>query len=320
MNKYIKHTLFYILGAGMFASCDVMDTAPMESYDDTVVWGSKSSIEGFVYGTYPDVLGNYAGIADWESRTPNGVYNEAAGDPTGAVETEGKITSGSDFGFDKFGQLRRCNMIIENVAKSGLNESEKKELIAEGYFLRGLVFFAQVRTIGRFVPVTKVLSQEDTEAFKTPMTKDIAESYSYVISDFQKASQEMSEKKSAGRANRFTALAYLSRAALQAYAYTKDDKYLIISKNAAQEVIDKGGYTMSKDYTNMFLKPGANDAEIILGRYYLDLNSTCSNFVEFIRCVPNIKPDEAAGSGGTPAFAKSDAFEGWPDTFLRKTW
>lgn len=315
MNKYKKYTLFCILGATLFASCDVMDTSPKTTFDDVVVWGSKTSIDGFILGTYPNVLGNYTAIADWESRTPNGVYNDAAGDPTGAVETETKITSGSDFGFDKFSLLRRCNLIIENVAKSEINDSEKKELIAEGHFLRGLVFFAQARTIGRFVPITKVLSKDDTEEFKTLMTKDVAESYSYVIADLQKAALEMSEKKMAGRANRFTALAYLSRAALQAYAYTKDDQYLTISKNAAEEVINKGGYTLSQDYKNMFLEPGANDAEIILARYYLDQDTYCSSFPEFIRCVPNIKPDEAAGSGGTPLFVQSNAFEGWARYF-----
>lgn len=315
MNKHIKYTFFCILGSGLLASCDVMDTSPKTTFDETVVWGSKATIDGFILGTYPDVLGNYTAIADWESRTPNGVYNEAAGDPTGSVETETKITSSSDFGFDKFSQLRRCNLIIENVATSELEESEKKELIAEGHFLRGLIFFAQARTIGRFVPITKVLTKDDTEAFKIPMTKDVAESYSYVITDLQKASQEMSEKKASGRANRFTALAYLSRAALQAYAYTKDDKYLTISKDAAEEVINKGGYALSKNYKDMFLEPGAYDAEIILARYYLDQNTTCGNFPELIRCVPNIKPDEAEGSGGTPKFIKSDAFEGWARYF-----
>ncbi|WP_455592260.1 RagB/SusD family nutrient uptake outer membrane protein [Bacteroides sp.] len=315
MKKHIKYTLLYILGAGMFTSCDVMDTAPTESYDDATVWGSKSSIEGFIYGTYPNVLDNYTEIADWESRTPNGVYNEAAGDPTGSVETETKITSSSDFGFNKFAQLRNCNKIIENVAKSELEEGEKKELIAEGHFLRGLVFFAQARTIGRFVPITKVLSQEDTEMFKTPMTADIAESYNYVIADLQKAAKEMRETKEAGRANRFVASAYLSRAALQAYAYTNDSKYLTISKEAAEDVINNGGYTMSTNYKNMFLEGGANDAEIILARYYLDQNSTCSSFVELIRCVPNLKPDEVKKGGGTPAFNQSNAFEGWARYF-----
>lgn len=315
MNKNIRYLLFGWLVAGLLVSCNVMDTVPKESYDDDVVWGSKTSIEGFILGTYPDVLGNYTDVADWESRTPNSVYNDAAGDPTGSVETEIKITSGSDFGFNKFGQLRRCNMIIENTAASSLADEEKKELVAEGHFLRGLVFFAQARTIGYLTPITKVLTTEDQGAFSTPMTKNVAESYDYVIADLQKASLEMTATKSPGRANCYTAMAFLSRAALQAYAYTKDEKYLVISKEAAENVIKNGGYTLSKDYKNMFLEVGAYDNEIILGYYYLDQNTYCGSFPELLRCVPNLKPDEIAGSGGTPAFKLSNAYEGWARYF-----
>lgn len=316
MNKYIKHSLFCVMGAGLLASCDVMNTNPTESYDESTVWGSESTINGFVLGTYGDVLGNFTEVAKWESRTPNGTFNDFS--TIDNVATETGINSGTDMGFNKFALLRRCNMIIEKTAQStGISEAQKKELIAEGHFLRGMIFFAQARTIGRFVPITKVLTPEDKEAFATPLTKNVAESYRYVMEDLKKASTEMSETKISGRANRFVALALLSRAALQAYAYTSDAQYLTVCKNAAQEVIEKGGYKLSTDYKNLFLEPGAKDAEIIMARYYLDQNTTCGNIAEIINCVPNINPgDDLKWSQGSPALSPAPRFfEGWATYF-----
>lgn len=315
MNKYIKYFLCCVLGTGMLMSCDVMNTSPTESYDEALVWSSKATIDGFIFATYADVLNTgYTAMATWEARTPNGIKNDFSNIDTWATETG--IGSNSDGGFDRFKVLRRCNLIIERTATTSISDIEKKELIAEGYLLRGLIFYGQARAIGRFVPVTKVLTQEDTEAFKMPLTKDVAESYEYVISDLQKAATEMSEAKTPGRANRFVALGYLSRAALQAYAYTKDAKYLSISKNAALEVIEKGGYTLSNDYENMFLEAGAKDNEIMFARYYLDQNSTCGSFTEVINCVPNINPSQdLAWSGGSPALSAPSKFESWATFF-----
>lgn len=317
MNKYIKLSLFCVMGAGLLASCNVMDTNPTESYDETTVWGSESTINGFVLGTYGDVLGNFTRVAEWEARTPNGSLNDFSNIDNIATETG--INAGTDMGFNKFALLRRCNMIIEKTAEStGLTEAQKKPIIAEGYFLRGMIFFAQARTIGRFVPITKVLTQEDQEAFATPLTKDVAESYRYVIEDLKKASLEMSETKLPGRANRFVALALLSRASLQAYAYTKEAQYLTICKDAAQEVIDQGGYELSMDYKNMFLESGAKDKEIIMARYYLDQNTDVSSIAEMINSVPNVDPDTdlLKWSKGTPNLTLSPRyFEGWAAYF-----
>lgn len=315
MNKYIKYSLCCILGAGMLTACDVMNTSPTESFDEDLVWSSKATIDGFIYSAYAEILKkDHIGFAGWEARTPNGIKNDFSSIDDWATETG--IDANTDGGFNRFELLRRCNLIIERVVTTGISDTEKKELVAEGHFLRGLIFFAQARAIGRFVPVTKVLTQEDTEAFKMGMTKDVAESYTYVINDFQKAATDMSEVKISGRANRFVALGYLSRAALQAYAYTKDVKYLNISKNAALEVIEKSGYTLSTDYEKMFLEAGAKDNEIMFARYYLEQNSKCSDFPEVINCVPNINPSQdLTWSGGSPALSAPSKFESWATFF-----
>ena len=77
----MKNILKYgFLGLGIVAmtSCiDTMDTHPTTVFDAETVWGSKATVEGFVYSTYTDVIhAGYAGSGtsvQWEARTPNSV-------------------------------------------------------------------------------------------------------------------------------------------------------------------------------------------------------------------------------------------------------
>ena len=62
----MKNILKYgFLGLGMVAmsSCmDTMDTHPTTVFDAETVWGSKATVEGFVYATYSSVINSgYAG-------------------------------------------------------------------------------------------------------------------------------------------------------------------------------------------------------------------------------------------------------------------
>ena len=59
-------------------SCDVMDTKPMESYDEDLVWSSKRNRRCFVTEVYkssgsPICRREYAYL---ESYTPNGIHSD----------------------------------------------------------------------------------------------------------------------------------------------------------------------------------------------------------------------------------------------------
>lgn len=303
-----------LLGASLF-SCDVMDTEPFETYTEDLVWGSKETIDAFVIKTYPSTIANFAGgSASWEALTPNGVQCDQVSNSINTTATETGLSVYTDYGFGRFGEQRRCNMILEKVAESNvLSESQKKELIAEGYFLRGALYFDMTRKMGRFVPIDRVLNQDDIEAFKTPLTESVAESYKLVISDLDKAVEGLPETSNQGRANKYAALALRSRAALQAYAYTKDGNYLDVVINSANEVINSGKYVLTDDYGGLFNQESPEDKEIVLGRYYLDKDATVDWFAEMINVLPMISADEAkrASADGTTTMPDKQFFMGW---------
>lgn len=317
MKTYKKIGLICLLGAGLLASCDVMDTEPFETYSEDLVWSSKEMADAFVIKTYSDIVGNFAGgSASWEALTPHNAQIDQSGNYINTTATETGLSAYTDYGFGRFSQQRRCNMIIEKVAASEvLTELQKEELTAEAHFLRGLLYFDMTRKMGRFVPIDHVLSQDDIEAFETPLTSSVEESYKLVMNDLDKAVAGLPETSDQGRANKYAALALRSRAALQAYAYTKDESYLDIVINSANEVIQSGNYTLADDYGSMFSSDESPDnKEIIMARYWLDSDATVVGFEEMIRVLPNLPPDhviQGSADGVNTLDQKVTVFEAW---------
>ena len=301
MNKYIKYSLACIAGTILVTSCDVMDTSPKASFSEDMVWSTEQSADAFAINTYNSVIGYFSGgSADWESCNPNGIQCSQVGEGIHGLATELGISAYSDYGFGRFGNLRACNVLIKKANESALSEKKKTELIAEGKFLRGCLFFDMARKMGRFVPVTEVYETTDSLKFKQPVTKDVVESYKYVMSDLTDAAYNMPATSYAGRANRYAAHLIRSRAALQAYAYTGERAYLDTCIVSANAVIGSGKYQLTSDYGSLFNEASPTDNEIIFARYYLAEDATAGGFDELIRALPNISADDIANAEGTP--------------------
>lgn len=321
MRNILKYGLF---GFGVMAatSCmDTLDTKPTVTFDEETVWGSRATVEGFIYAAYNDIIWDgYAGsgtCVGWEARTPNGVLSSQVSDAAGnndGVATELGISSSNDWGPSRFSHLRRCNMIIEKVGTStALSDSEKAELQAHGYFLRGLVFYRQARLMGRFVPVMQVFDSDDEEACLIPLTKDVAESYQYVIADLKYAAEHLAESSLYGMPNKWAAKVILSRAALQAYAYTMNSEYLDLALEAAQEVTQHKPLSGS---SGMFNEKDLYNEEILWAYYRESDNTIVQDFDELMRVYPNIKPEDVQNCGGTPLKNPNGlTFEGWATFF-----
>ena len=318
----MKNILKYgLLGLGVIAttSCkDTLDLKPKVIFDAETVWGSVSTVEGFVYSAYNDIIWDgYAGSGScvaWEARTPNGCLSSQVGDGKGNVDgvaIESSITTGNDWGVNRFSYLRRANMIIENVeASETLTDDAKKQLKAHGHLLRGMIFFKQARLMGRFVPITQVFDSSDSLACQIPFTKDVAESYEYVISDLKYAADNMEDSQPSGVPTKWAAKVILSRACLQAYAYTGNTSYLDMAIDAAKEVTQNKSLSTSN---GMFNETDMYNPEILWAYYREDKNTYFSSFDETMCSFPNVKPGDV---GNNPyATLMKDAngitFEAW---------
>lgn len=323
MKNIFKYGFIGLTLAATMSSCiDTMDTKPSSSFTGDVIWSSKSTVEAFINSIYDGVIrdAGYAGSGSsiaWESRTPNSVKCSQVGEGIDGVATELGISTGNDFGTNFSGSLRKCNLVIANVEANGtLSEEEKASLIAQAKFLRGMVFFNQARKIGRFVPITMVLDVEHPEAANIPITSSVAESYKYVIEDLQAGANGLPEENTTGLPTKWAAEVFLSRAALQAYAYTNDASYLDIAINAASDVINNSGISLAANLApnnSLWNETDLYNPEILWAYYRNKDNTNVESFEELMRTYPNISTDNVLNSKSPTALkqANGQTFEGW---------
>lgn len=304
MKKNILISILGLLAVGLTSCMDTLDTHPNDFFDEETVWSSFATANAFVNGAYAQVLaessnsdgsGMWAGngvATFWECRTPNSVRCSEVGEGPDKFTFETNITPSFNYGVNYSNSLRKCNLIIEKAGASEvMSEAEKTQLVAEGKFLRAMIFFDQTRKMGRFLPIMQVFSQSDTiTAKEIRMTSSIDESYQIVVNDFEDAVAGLPLTAKSGRANKYAAETMLSEACLQAYAYTQDEKYLDKAIAAAEDVVAHN--QLSSDYAGMFNGKNSYDPEILLGYYYLKEDTYVSSFCELINVGANIQSPE----------------------------
>lgn len=301
INKYIVPLLFCT--AGVLQGCnDFLDTKPSESYSEELVWSSRSTAEAFILQTYNNVIPKYTDFKTEDCLTTNSVY-VYQGSPNAVREL---VDRGWDFGFGDFGTVRRCNLIIEKVAASPIDEKSKTELIAEGKMLRAMTYYYQAKHTGRVIWVDRVLTEEDD--FNLGLTSTIKESYDYILKDLDDAIAGLPTESKAGRLNKNAALALKSEVCLTAAAYT-GEKALFQQAIDAVDAIQ--GYTLDSNYEGMFNQDGAySSPEIILAIYRSKDNNTCGNTL-MQEMIPNQNNDAIKNFGCSPVMKTDFIFECW---------
>ena len=319
MKKYIFNLFTLTVTVLIFSSCKkVLDTQPFNIISEDVVWQSRANAETFIFSTYNAIMYDFASGPQTDPYTTNtlgfdGIYGGAS-----SVFTETTDRT-SDFGFNNWSDIRRCNQIITKVgASAGISADDKKLLIAEGKFLRAMSYFSVARKIGRIVWIDKVLTPDDSLLLGS--TANPTESYKYIIQDLEDAIQDLPTTKVAGRANKYTAEAMLTEVCLEALAYENYPNAANISSSDplldkiitnAQLVINQGGYSLDPDYGGMFNEVNPTSPEIIMGIYNTKINTTCDG-TPMQLYYPNIGNDQVNNYGGGPLFtAPIRTFEAW---------
>ncbi|MGP1536051.1 RagB/SusD family nutrient uptake outer membrane protein [Bacteroides heparinolyticus] len=314
INKYIL-SLCLVCTIGLQGCEDFLDTYPKESYSDNTVWASQGTVDAFVVNCYGSAYDPYLNFSTWDKTFTNNMVNCRHSCPN---EARGLMENTYGWGLnDRFAAIRNCNLILEKVDKSEvLNEAFKKRYTAEAKMMRAMIYYDLARKGGRYIWVDKVLNTEDE--FNLPLTKDIVESYSYVLKDLREAIVNLPVEKVAGRLNKNAGLALLSEVCLTAAAYTDDAKALQTgSKSLYQEAVDAvdaiEDVSLDKDYESMFNQNGAySSPEIILARYW-SADNTQMMHTDMINLVPNLTNSNLEINGCSPLFNKPDIFECWLD-------
>lgn len=182
-------------------------------------------------------------------------------------------------------QLRDINYMLDNADHCS-DAAVRREFEGVGRFFRAYFYYVKVRRYGDVPWYEHVLNSDDPALYKGRDDRGFV--MDKIMEDLDYAIEHLPAAKNVARVTKWSALAFKSRAALFEGTFRKyhgledADKYLALAAEAAEAVIDGGGYSLYNDgaepYRDLFVSDQAIASEVILARIYNagDLNITHS--------------------------------------------
>jgi starch-binding outer membrane protein, SusD/RagB family len=271
----MRKTIIKISSAALLlfavASCDKkLDIEPKQSIDAATAIASTEDVEAAVVGAYsimgggalygtnlfmlPDLLaaenyaswrGTFQGARQVANKTMTRDNTEAARTWTAAYRA-----------------INMANIVLDGAGVV-TDANRKAELEGEALFVRGIMHFELVRLFALpwgattandhlGVVIKTTATKTESEAFATAPRNTVAQVYQQVIADLTKAAAQLPEDNGT-RADRYTALAFLSRVYLQKADYAN-------ARDAANEVIESGKYSMNASVRAVFDNKNTNES------------------------------------------------------------
>ncbi|QGY47572.1 RagB/SusD family nutrient uptake outer membrane protein [Maribellus comscasis] len=323
---------------------DFLDREPTTILTEDVVWQDKSLV--------------YSVLVDLYGRIP--VFQSIDGDYTDFVEMNNAFCSQPDFysqfqnttyAYDRwntwnYSLLREVNLFIQKATEAdALEESSRKEYLAEARFIRGWIYFDMVKRMGGVPLITEPLTYDfsgDPTYLQYARAKEY-EVYDFIISEMDAIKGDLPvDITRRGRATNGAAIALKSRAALYAGSiarYGANTPSVSLSGNevgipasmaegyyekalaASKELITAGDYALytkllgtdpSDNFAKVFLDE-SNNPEIIFAEEYKAAAGKDNGWV--VRNQPWSLSEEVEGGDLNPSLNLVQSFEKLDNTF-----
>jgi hypothetical protein len=229
MKKYI-----YIIASVFFlglAACEKLDVPPLNVVQDKDIFSSEAGISSYMarmYSRLPIEDFKYSPTISFNAfviGSASGITGEALSrDMPNTTET-------FNYWSDAYSLIRECNYFMETLPlyAGNFSTSQMNNWLGEVRFIRATTYFALVKRYGGVPIVDKVLTKQDQtiseltasiEELKIPRSPE-EKVYDMIGDDLDFAYANLPESNKAGRANRYAAVAFKSRAMLFAGTIAK---------------------------------------------------------------------------------------------------
>ncbi len=290
MIKTLKNIAIALTFTAMCGCSNFLDKDQYGYFSYEEVFANKNLIDAFFATTYaslPIEDFNYVDGYFWSYPNTGAHTNMGwAGEINGSVISE---TVSSRLWAPVYTNIYYSNRLIEGLPTSdALTDSECKELIAEARFLRAYSYYFLVRFFGGVPIVDEPIEYTSITAdMKLPRAQE-EEVWDFILSDIEYAIENLPEEKIYGRATKYVAVAFKSRACLYAASIAKygslQEAYCVginpyravyfyeESMAASKQLIDEGGYSLYNIYDdptynfNMSFLDADSSPEVIFAR------------------------------------------------------
>lgn len=245
----------------LLSSCsDVLDITPTDRYPDPFVWQDENLLKMFVNEQYSGICtkDNYYEIMffgdDNFSKYNNGSCNLVREN----ILTADNVGSLSNILYvwdNSYKFIHNINVFFKNIEESSVNESVKKELIAEMKFIRAYIYAKLIWSYGG-VPIIEEAYDINSD-WSQVKRSSWDECVTYIVKNLDEAITDLPDKPSVrNRASGNAARALKSRVLLYDASIlnnpSNDKQKWQKAAEAAAALFDKG-YTLATDYQKMFL-------------------------------------------------------------------
>ncbi|GGZ23799.1 membrane protein [Echinicola pacifica] len=275
--------------AGLFlGSCesDWLDRQPPNILLDDQVWNDPNSITGVLSNFYDRLPAHTSLTAGWLDFA---AYDEAI---WSGYTGNDWLNNLLDYDYGRwglwdYGLIRDINLSIDKLNNySSLKEEQRTQFISELRFIRAYLYFDHVKRMGGVPIITEELIYDfsgDPSYLQYPRNTE-QEVYDFVISEMEAIMPTLGNGGSLTRANRFIALAVVSRAALYAGSLAKYNSlmpspislpgeevgidpslanaYFTKCLEASRIILQEGGYSLYQNNPNL----GENFYEAIVSK------------------------------------------------------
>lgn len=290
-----------------FSCSDILDKGPLDKYSENDVWKSTDLTQAFLY----TALKNATDMMIWKD---NWTDNDAILEDGPTINKE-LFDRYYDAGWNIYGDIRRCNMVLSKVPNAPFTEAEKTYFIAQAKMIRAMIYFSRARLFGKLMIVDKLI--DPNTDMKFPRTATVKDTYDFILKDLKEAAPDLPVDAEAGALSRGAAYCLIGEVALHGAAYieTGQDEYYKIGAKACEDLFALGKYSLDKDYRKMCndYDHSLTSSEIILAQWKSAENTTFAD-TWMQRLVPNIAPDKLTAEA-EQKYPLVEEFAGWPQMF-----
>lgn len=256
MNIIVKFLIVLFTCTFVFLGCeDFLTTQPADNYTQKNFWQTKEQVQAGLTSVYEVLRGYPADMILYSSQlTPNAVRFD---DPGGwRAIARGEALATNDLFLrawqSNYRGIGRANTVITNAEKANIDETAKKQIIAEAKFLRAF-FYADL--INKFGAVPLILAPPHPSQGDKKRTKK-GKVLSQILEDLTEAAKVLPIENEPGRPTKSAALALKARILLYNSMWAK-------AAEAAKEVMELDVYSLYPDYEGIFTLQNEHNSEVI---------------------------------------------------------
>ncbi len=265
--KYKKYLLFAALTFWL-SSCTKLDIPPQNIITDKDVFNTEAGIQIYMARSYSQLP-----IEDFRYSPTRGlnffwIISPASANTGEALSRDLPGSTSETFNYweDAYRLIRETNYFMETLPSyaGNFNQTQINNWLGEATFLRAVTYFALVKRYGGVPIVDKVLNYPDQTAEELRIPRSSEEAvWDFIGKDLDFAYTNMAASSVSGRANKYVAAAFKSRAMLYAGSIARYNKSSL-SDNSQNRLV---GIPESK--ANEYFKASYDASLLLEGQYSL---------------------------------------------------